>query len=530
MKSNNIPYNNIDILSPLIADYLSAKQEVSPFYSIPPTKAGILESVSKKSPFPADKRKVLVEQLHAQYQGVNTCAQVTSNINLLSKSNTYTITTGHQLNFATGPLYTIYKILSTINAAEQLSENENINVVPTFWLATEDHDFAEINHCNMLGNKIAWEADAGNACGRINTVPIAEVIENHIKPLVLKFDNGQAILDLLSSSYNENNTLNKASIHLYNELFGKHGLVILDADNDALKKLFAPIIKQELTERKSQHAVVKQNELLNELGYKNQAHARDINLFLLKNGIRDRITFNNNQFELVHSKETFSEPEILALVNSSPAMFSPNVILRPVYQECILPNLAYIGGAGELAYWLQLKTVFEKYAIDFPALMLRNAAVIIEKHQAEKMEKLNVSFQQLFNDENKLLANWTKKNSAVEINLNSQKEELNNTFNAIINKAEQIDPTLKASITGALNAQIKTIEGLEKKLLKAEKNKHEIALNQLSKLKQQLFPKGSLQERHDNIFGLIAKYGFHLIDEIKNELNPFETAFTEIKL
>lgn len=529
MKSNNIPYKNIDVLTPLIADYLSAKKEVSPFYSVLPNKNDLLKLASKKTAFSAKKRTVLVEQLLAQYQTLATNSKVISNINLLNQENTFTITTGHQLNFATGPLYTIYKIISTINAAEALSKSGNINVVPVFWLATEDHDFEEINHCTLFGNKIAWNTEAGNACGKLNTSPIAEVIEQEIKPLLNKFDNGQAIIDLLVDAYT-NNTLASATIHLYNKLFGDKGLIILDADNQALKQLFAPIIKKELIERRSKKNVEHQNDQLNKLGYKSQAHARDINLFLLKNGIRERITYNNNNFELVNSKEVFSENEILNLLENSPEMFSPNVILRPLYQECILPNLAYIGGAGELAYWLQLKLVFENYAIDFPALLLRNAAVIIEKHQAEKMDKLNVDTEELFKNENALIANWTKKNSSIEINLNSQKQELNNTFNTIINKAEQIDPTLKASITGALSAQLKTIEGLEKKMLKAEKNKHEIALSQLSKLKNQLFPGGKLQERHNNIFEYVAKYGFEIIDEIKNQLNPFETAFTEIKL
>jgi len=528
MKSNNISYNQTNLLSPLIADYISAKNEVKFFYNIAPTKNGILESLPSRSEFGKEKRLVLTSQLLAQYKSFDTEKAVLDNIKLLENSNTYTITTGHQLNFATGPLYTIYKILSTINAAEILSEEQNIHVVPIFWLATEDHDFEEINHCNILGNQIKWETIAGNACGRLPTQPIEAVIEEQIKPLLAKFDFGNDIIELLSKSYNHK-TLGKASIHLYNELFGKHGLVILDADNTALKQLFVPIIKQELIERKSEQAVAKQNELLNQLGYKTQAHARDINLFLLKNGIRDRMTYSNNQYTLVQSGETFSEKEILALADKSPEMFSPNVILRPVYQECILPNLAYIGGAGELAYWLQLKTVFEKFNIDFPSLMLRNAAVIIQQHQVDKMEKLSVSTIDLFETEHEILAKWTKKHSDVEINLNSQKEDIQNTFNVIIKKAEQIDPTITASIAGALNAQLKAVDGLEKKLLKAEKNKNSIALHQLTNIKQQLFPNNKLQERHDNIFSYVAKYGFTFIDEIKKELNPFETAFTEIK-
>jgi bacillithiol biosynthesis cysteine-adding enzyme BshC len=528
MKSNNIPYNQTNLLSPLIADYVSAKKEVKPFYTIEPAVKGILESIQSRNAFAIEKRQVLTSQLLAQYKPFDTEKAVLANIKLLEQANTYTITTGHQLNFATGPLYTIYKILSTINAAEALSKEQDIHVVPIFWLATEDHDFEEINHCNILGNQIKWETTAGDACGRLATEPIHAIIEEQIKPLLAKFDFGNDIIELLSKSYNHN-TLGKASIHLYNKLFGKHGLVILDADSKPLKHLFAPILKHELIKQESQLAVEEQNTALNNLGYKTQAHARDINLFLLKNGIRDRITYSNNEYTLVQSGKTFTEKEILALVDESPEMFSPNVILRPVYQECILPNLAYIGGAGELAYWLQLKTVFKQFNVNFPALMLRNAAVIIQQHQADKMEKLGITLLDLFESEQELLAHWTKKHSDVEINLNGQKEAIQSTFDTILKKAEQIDPTITASISGALNAQLKAIDGLEKKLLKAEKNKNSIALNQISNLKNQLFPNNKLQERHDNVFSYVAKYGFTLIDEIKKELNPFETAFTEIK-
>ncbi|MFT6816136.1 MAG: bacillithiol biosynthesis cysteine-adding enzyme BshC [Sphingobacteriales bacterium] len=531
MKTKNQSLTSLSFLSPLISDYLFNPEKVEPFFEVSPSKKEILTSIKKKQPLSQRNREVLVNTLIKQYENLDTCELTKSQINRLADHNTYTITTGHQLNFATGPLYVVYKILSTINAAEELSkEHKDIHVVPVFWMATEDHDFDEINHCNLLNNKVSWVTEKGNATGRLSTAGISSVIESEIRPLLEKFPQGEQIIALLKDAYDPNNSLGKATFQLFHSLFDQFGLVILDPDHRDLKALFAPIVKKELLQRKSKNLVEAQNLVLQEKGYKVQAHAREINLFLLRNNKRDRIIFEGNAFHLAHSNEIFSEQEVLDLVDMTPEAFSPNVILRPVYQECILPNLAYIGGAGELAYWLQLKTVFELYDINFPSLMLRNMGVIIQANQLAKMNKLEVTISDLFKSTHQLTSDWVRANSSEEIDFDEEKKALQLTFDALAEKANKIDPTLNASIAGNAKSWMKDFNNLEKKLMKAAKNKSENSINQLTQVQEQLFPQGFLQERYDNIFGYIAKYGFSLIGDLKSNIKPFESEFTSFEV
>ena len=212
-------------------------------------------------------------------------------------------------------------------------------------------------------------------------------------------------------------------------------------------------------------------------------------------------------------------------LNEEPEKFSPNVVMRPLYQEIILPNLAYIGGPGELAYWLQLKGFFDFSEVPFPILVPRNFALWVDTNSQKKLDKLHLEVKDLFQELEELKKRIIKNQSAEELSLSAEMETIGAVYDAIIEKAIKIDPTLKGPSGGEKVKTLKSLEGLEKRLLKAEKQKHEGSLKQLDNLVTRFFPNGSLQERYDNFIPLYLKHGKGFLDALFENFDPLNQTF-----
>ena len=388
MPNDCITYQNSGYFSKLIVDYLDHKAELKTLYNRFPTVENFKLKIEEKSKnFSIENREILAKALTNQYNRFETSEATTANIELLKDSKTFTITTGHQLNLFTGPLYFLYKIVSTINLCKQLKETyPEYNFVPIYWMATEDHDFEEINHFHLNHKKISWKRESTGPVGRLSTEGLEEVFDLFSKEIGLGTQ-ATYLKDLFKKTYLEHANLADATRYLANALFQKEGLVILDGDSKALKQLFVPFAKNELLHQTSFAKVNQTNELLKK--YFVQVNPREINLFYIEDQSRERIIFENDLYKVNNTNISFSEHEILAELENHPEKFSPNVILRPLYQEVLLPNLCYIGGGGELAYWLELKSNFESNAVCFPMLLLRNSVLLATVKQAHKADKLS---------------------------------------------------------------------------------------------------------------------------------------------
>ncbi len=380
-------------------------------------------------------------------------------------------------------------------------------------MASEDHDFEEINHFNLFGKTWKWESEQKGAVGRFNP----EGIEQILTGLPEK-------IELFEKTYREHKTLSAATRFFVNELFGKDGLIILDADDKTLKKEFSEIIKDEILNQSSHTLVEKTSAALEQQGYEAQVHAREINLFYLENNLRERIVKSGDQYKVNNTDRSFSEKEILTQIENEPEKFSPNVILRPVYQECILPNLAYIGGPAEVVYWLQLKEVFDYHKLSFPILMPRNFALYINKGSVSKLSKLSLDAVELFAPAEQLKNNYLLKITEAEFKLEQEAEALKQLFSGIKQKAGAIDKTMEATVMGELQKSLKILEDLEKRLKKAEERKNETVLTQLLTLKEKLFPGGGLQERSDNFLNFYLN-DITFITHLKNAFDPFNYSF-----
>lgn len=533
MPTDCIPFRETNYFSDFICDYLDEKSELKPLYNRFPLLDNFKAQIEEKrhSELVSEShRKVLVEVLKKQYSKLEASEATLENIESLNSENTFTITTGHQLNLFTGPLYFLYKIISTINLTKELKEQyPEYNFVPVYWMASEDHDFEEINYFNFRGKKIQWNSNQTGAVGHFNTKgldAVFEVVSAEFGP----GKNAEQLKIWFKNAYLNHDNLADATRYLANELFGAHGLVILDSDHADLKRLFIPNIKKELIAQTAFKTVSETNSKLEELGLKIQVNPREINFFYIKDGLRERIVETDGVFSVLDTNITWSKSELLKHLEEVPERFSPNVIMRPLYQEVILPNLCYIGGGGELIYWLQLKSNFEAQQVTFPMLLLRNSALIKTAKQADKLKKLNISDKDLFLDRNSFINKKVRKISNIDIDFSEQVKHLQAQFKNLNELAEQTDKSFLGAVKAQEVKQIKGLQALEKRLLKAQKKKLADQISRCTELQEQLFPGQSLQERNTNFSELYLEFGNQLIPEIMKSLQPLKGDFTILTL
>jgi len=394
-------------------------------------------------------------------------------------------------------------------------------------MATEDHDFEEINYFNFKGKKFRWNKESSGPVGRLSTKGLKDFYKIYEQELGSS-TNAETLKKMFQQAYLENDNLADATRFLANALFGEYGLVIIDADNKNLKRSFIPFAKEELLQ---QTAFKRVSETTTQLkGYTVQVNPREINLFYIEDKLRERIVYENGKFIINNTQISFSEDEILKELETNPEKFSPNVILRPLYQEVILPNLCYIGGGGEIAYWLELKSFFDAVNVTFPILLLRNSALLATEKQLKKTNKLDLSWDELFSKQIELVNKKTAELSEFQIDLIELKEQLNKQFASLYEITKKTDPSFAGAVKAQETKQIKGLEKLEKRLLKAQKIKLKDVLERITELQNELFPNQSLQERQANFSEFYLENGEHLIPELMTCLKPLEQNFDIIIL
>lgn len=506
-----LSYADTGAFSGLLTDYLAQKPALAPFYHRWPALEKFAAQIEeKRATYSPEARQRLVGALRAQYAAGEVPAAVAANIDLLEKDTTFTVTTGHQLNLLTGPLYFVYKIVSAIKLSRELkAQYPQYDFVPVYWMATEDHDFAEINHFSLFGKTYQWEAaGTGGPVGRLPLAGLDEQLLSQLPPEVPA---------LFRDAYRGAPTLAAATQRLADGLFGHHGLVTLDADRPDLKQALVPVLAQEIQHQTSNAAVQATNARLAAAGYKPQVYSRPLNLFFLAdNGLRERLEPDANGAEL------------LELARQQPERFSPNVVLRPLYQEMLLPNLAYIGGGAEVAYWFQLKDVFAAFAVPFPIVLPRNSALYVSRANAGKLKKLGLSTTDIFRSLPELKKQVGAALGQEEISLKEQQEALAATFQQVQDLAQRLDASLVRTVAAEAQKAAAGLAGLEKRLSKAAETKHETAYAQLAAIKEKLFPGGGLQERTDNVLNvLINNPAF--IDQLVGALEPLALNFAVVE-
>ena len=528
-NSTCLPYRQTAAFSRIVLDYIDQSPALKPFYQHGVSMQGIEAAIKQRDSF-ATNRQVLVAELIEQYEHINRSAAVTSNIEKLAAENTYTITTAHQNNLFTGPLYFIYKILHAIKLSEHLNKiYSDKHFVPVFYMGSEDADLEELNHIFLNNEKMVWNTKQTGAVGRMKIDKELVQLINIMEGQLAVWPHGQELLGMLRSFYTEGSTIAEASFRFINALFGGYGLVVLQPDNAALKSLMKPVFEDDLLNQTASAVVEKTATGLEEAGYKVQANPREINLFYLEGDQRNRIEKIIDEWKLHNRYTKFNKQQLLDELNDHPERFSPNVILRGIYQGTILPDVAFIGGGGELAYWLQLKDLFAHYEVPFPVLVLRNSFIVIEEKWAEKTEKLGFNPEDLFQEEQDLMNRLVRRESKLPTELNGSIQSLEALYEDFKTQASNIDPSLGTHVAALKAGVVKKIKELEKKMLRAERRKFTDQQRQLHRVKQQLFPNHGLQERRENICYYYAKWGKGFIGALYERSLGLEQEFVVLR-
>ncbi len=519
-----ISYSSTNYFSKIILDYLSENDLLKSFYRHPVSTAGIKAAIEERKTYPTD-RKLLVDVLQKHYAAANPTIQQQQSITQLNYGNCFTVTTAHQPNIFTGHLYFIYKILHTIKLCEKLkAEMPENDFVPVFYMGSEDADLEELGHIYINSNKHEWKTNQTGAVGRMKVDKALLKMLDEIEGEITVHPFGKKIIEEMRMCYTEGTTIELATFKLINTLFGEYGLIVLLPDDADYKKAFIPVVEKELTTAFS-HSIVEATAAKFPKEYKVQASGRELNMFYLKDDRRDRIEKRDNYFKVVDRGLSFSEAEILLELKTNPERFSPNVILRPVLQEMILPNIAFIGGGAEIAYWLELQHVFAAVKVPFPVLVLRNSFLLVEKSYRLKVKSLGFNAGDLFKTENELMNVLVKRDSEVQLSLENERQAIHSFYATLRNTVGAVDLTLQPHTEALEKLALRKIAALEKKILRAEKKKFEAQQRQLHKLKSQLFPHGSLQERIENFMPFYAKWGKDFIKAIYENSLGLEQEF-----
>lgn len=509
----------------LILDFVSENPKLQSFYGLSHQKENYLKQIEQRKAIPVN-RNLLADSLLGQYGTIEKIDDsVLRNVESLRKENCFTVTTGHQLNIFTGPLYFVYKILHTIKLADELNATyPEFEFVPIYWMNSEDHDIDEVGQFKLFGHKYVWETNQTGATGRMKPNDLAQFCEilNDV------FSNNEAvkeIVEVFKKAYASFDNLADATRYFTNELFGVKGLVIIDSDDAALKSSFAATVKSDVLEHKPYKVVSSTNDKLVASDYSTQVNPREINSFYLENDIRNRIVKTDSDYRVLNTEIRFTEEELIKEIDSHPERFSPNVVLRPLFQEFILPNLTYVGGAGELSYWLQYKAYFAQFGVSFPMLCLRNHFLILNQNQVNRLQESKLTAQDLFGGIDDVVKKYVLNSSNAEVEIEEELELSEKLFENLKTKAEFIDASLIASVESEQVRFEKALNNWKGRFTRSLKQQNEVSVKRLKKLHSKLFPEGYLQERYTNFLEVYAQNPEQFFEILYREIRPFETEF-----
>lgn len=523
INKRTVPFDQIPLLAKADQAYARLDSALQPFYRWKP-EPGVFQAIAEaRKAVPVD-RQTLVQILQEQYQNLGNLPLVKENIESLSKENTFTVTTAHQPSLFLGPLYYIYKAITTILLAKEAEKNLNTKVVPIFIFGSEDHDLEELNHARLFGKKIIWNPGETGAVGSMSTQALQEPLEE-LRGVLGGSEAAEKLFFRINHAYSGRKNFASATQALLHEFFGRFGLVVLDPNHVAFKHNFSDILHAELFNQASYPLVRQTIESLQTAGFKSQAAPREINLFYLNKQIRERIVREDGVFKVLNTDLVFSDDQMKELLRDHPDRFSPNVVLRPLLQERILPNLAYVGGGGELAYWLERKAVFDYFGMPFPMLVRRNSVLWWDREGIKKFQKFGLDAAVFFQETDFVIRQYIESNALAAISLADEIADLEKVFNNLAQKARQIDPTLEKSAVAEGVKQKGIIEQWQQKLIRVEKQRHEVTVNQIRAFRDKYFPENGLQERSENFLPFILRYGDSFLDALFENLNPFEQGF-----
>lgn len=513
-------------LSSLTQDYYYNPDKVSPFYNGNFRKLSDFHKQAEKVRSHAFQRKQLTAILEEQNRNYGCGSETLGNIHNLKQNQTCAVVSGQQVGLFSGPLYTIYKALTAVKLTEYLNKNDKGSFVPIFWLAADDHDFTEINHINLLNKNNQIEKIQCDSFSLSTKLPASKILlSQEINKCVRQLNNlthdsefKDEIISHLREAYEPDQSYVEAFGKWMTRLFKSYGLIFIDASHHGFKELGKSVFLKEIAEYSpSTLCAVETSKKLKQAKYNCQIQLREgiLNLFFTDSE-RQSIGIKEDGYIIKDTQQTYSRDELFALMENKPYLCSPNVLLRPIYQDTILPTVAYIGGPSEVAYFAQMKGIYDRFSIPMPIIYPRKSISIIEQKIKNVLQKHNVNVQDFWHNFDQTIQTIIKKHIPLSIDkfFTSTASHLKQDFESIKKEIVSIDPDLESSADLTLEKINQQFKYLEKKILKAAKKQNEILIQQLHKVKNNLYPTNHLQERVLNIVPYLIKYGYPFIDKL----------------
>ncbi|MDZ7757339.1 bacillithiol biosynthesis cysteine-adding enzyme BshC [Rhodohalobacter sp.] len=512
--------------SKLFKDYVEQKKEITDFFEIPPFSTNDLVKKSEDISFPSDRNKVsdALKEFNSQFEP----SEATHlNIEKLRDPKTLAVVTGQQMVLYGGPVYTVLKTLTAIQLAKKYEQELNRPVVPVFWLADEDHDIEEISQLGLMNRDEMTKCsdsfeEPGKRVGQYSIKEVHHQLRTCIKSGLIDTDFSNKLWEILDSSYNEKHTVVKAFGLFMQKLFGSHGLIIAGSNDDTIKSLSKSTLTQSISKADDIADRLKENtKNLKKLGYEGQVHLNNSNLFYISdNGQRVKIQYDGDVWFIDNNDKRWSSNELIQDINENPNQFSPNVFLRPILQDRILPTLSYVAGPGEIAYYAQMRGIYEYFDQSMPQIVPRFSATLIESSVDRIMDKLPFGIKDYSKRIEDLESEYIEQTDQPDLEkiFGDWKQRIDSITDEKKSVIGEIDPTLKNTAGKASATYFSELDKLKGKLYKSLKQQEKTQLERILKIKSNLFPNGNLQEREIAFIYYLNKYGTELFDEILTSL------------
>jgi bacillithiol biosynthesis cysteine-adding enzyme BshC len=521
-----IPTNKLPNISSLAYDYFYEYDKVSEFFTGNFRDQTIYSQQAEKVRSRDLPREQLAALLKEQNLSYGCGAQTVGNIKKFTQDKACAVVTGQQVGLFSGPLYTIFKALTAIKLTESLNQNSLGCFVPVFWLASNDHDFAEINHITFLDKEnrienIKYQGHSASLKTPVSKVVLSAEISNciqQLKDLTHDSEFKPEILSQLSTAYQAGRSFVEAFAQWMTRLFKSYGLIFIDAAHPGLKDLGKDVFYTEIAQNSpSTQCALETSRKLTQKNYSTQIqlHEGILNLFLAEDE-RNSIQFRDDDYSIKGRPQTFKKDELLQLLEKQPHKFSPNVLLRPLYQDTLLPTVAYVGGLSEVAYFAQMKEVYKRFNLPMPIIYPRKSLTLIEKRVDKALKTYSLKVQDIWQSADAKINEIAKEKipQSLDKAFQTTASHLDKDMTDIKQETLAFEPTLEKSVDLTIGKIHHQISLLEKKILKASKKQNTIITQRIHLAKSSLYPNQRLQERLFNITPFLIKYGFTLMERL----------------
>ncbi len=508
-------------------DYITDHQKLSAYFEADPFSDKDIEKVFQSFKFQNDRHKT-VELLKEYNSGFGAGGQTIRFIEKLGKEDAVAVVTGQQLTLYGGPLFTVYKVLTAIHLARSWEEKFDRPCVPVFWMADEDHDYDEIAQIGLPmrddHQKVVLQSSSQTEC-RVSKIELDDNFSSFRKKVIEnQFDTDftDQLWRQLDQFYKEGNTVGKAFGELLLSLFEDYGLILAGSAHPSIKSHLSSAMVESVRNTEEQFQSLKsQTESLIADGYHGQVHLQHSNLFWIDDdGNRVKLSYENNTWSEDNSGYKWSSDELVKVIEDQPERFSPNVFLRPVMQNKLLPAFAYVSGPSETAYHAQMKRFFADFGLKMPVLIPRFSITLMESGIDRIFGKLPFDFSEYDNRIEDLESQFVEQTDTIDIEaiFKDWKEKVEEISQPKTEEIKEIDPTLEGSSEKAESIFFSELDKLKGKVYRSVKDQEKTQLKRIQKIKNNLFPNGNFQEREVAFIYFMNKYGLDIWDRLLETL------------